>query len=134
MTSGSDTVRGLSLKVLSTDFISTTEPGRALETTLLQAWKWLTQHSRGVLTHRVSRRLKVAETVSLGEKRFVSIVQVDGEQFLVGGSSANIVLLAKLEATAETLPGGSFESRFSHAASGIGREEADRNRRAEVAR
>jgi flagellar biogenesis protein FliO len=43
-----------------------------------------------------SRRLRVAETVSLGEKRFVSIVQVDGAQFLIGGSATEIQLLANL--------------------------------------
>lgn len=134
MTSGSNTVRSLSSKALAADSISATDPVRAFGETLVQAWKWLTRHSRGVLTHRVSRRLKVAETVSLGEKRFVSIVQVDGEQFLVGGSSSNIVLLAKLEEKAEILARGSFESVFSHAASGTGSEETDRNRRAEVAR
>lgn len=32
-----------------------------------------------------TRRLKVCETVSLGEKRFVSIVEVDGVSLLVGG-------------------------------------------------
>jgi flagellar biogenesis protein FliO len=82
----------------------------------------------------VSRRLKVAETVSLGEKRFISIVQVDGEQLLVGGSSSNIVLLAKLEARAETFGAGSFESVFSRAESSVGRAEPDSKGLAEVAR
>ncbi|HEX5284304.1 MAG TPA: flagellar biosynthetic protein FliO [Bryocella sp.] len=53
--------------------------------------------SHAVLVRRASRRLSVNETVSLGEKRFVSILSVDGEQFLVGGSSSNVVLLAKLD-------------------------------------
>ena len=35
--------------------------------------------------------------LSLGEKRFVAIVQVDGEQFLLGGSATQVALLAKLE-------------------------------------
>jgi flagellar biogenesis protein FliO len=39
----------------------------------------------------------VVETVSLGEKRFVSILKVDGEQFLIGGSTSNVSLLAKLD-------------------------------------
>ena len=81
-------------------------PVPALETArvwtgLLRAWKWLTRNGRDVLARGVSRRLKVAETVSLGEKRFVSILQVDGEQFLLGGSSSNIVLLAKLESSSD---------------------------------
>lgn len=43
-----------------------------------------------------SKRLLVAETVSLGEKRFVSIVKVDGMEFLVGGSASNVCLLTEL--------------------------------------
>jgi len=42
------------------------------------------------------RRLHVAETVSLGEKRFVAVIQLDGYQYLVGGGAANVALLATL--------------------------------------
>jgi hypothetical protein len=42
------------------------------------------------------RRLRVAETVSLGEKRFVAVVQVDGRHFLLAGGPTNIALLAQL--------------------------------------
>lgn len=59
--------------------------------------RWMRSGSRALLAGRASRRLSVSETVSLGEKRFVSILCVDGEQFLVGGSSSNVVLLAKLD-------------------------------------
>jgi flagellar biogenesis protein FliO len=44
------------------------------------------------------RRLRVAETVSLGEKRFVAVVQVDGRHFLLAGGPTNIALLAQLDA------------------------------------
>ena len=40
----------------------------------------------------------MAETVSLGEKRFVAVVQVDGRHFLLAGGPSNIVLLAQLDA------------------------------------
>jgi flagellar biogenesis protein FliO len=43
------------------------------------------------------RRLRVAETVSLGDKRFVAVVQVDGRHFLLAGGPTNIVLLAQLQ-------------------------------------
>jgi flagellar biogenesis protein FliO len=39
----------------------------------------------------------VAETVSLGEKRFVAVVQVDGRHFLLAGGPTNIALLAQLD-------------------------------------
>jgi flagellar biogenesis protein FliO len=43
------------------------------------------------------RRLRVAETVSLGEKRFVAVVQVDGRHFLLAGGPTTIALLAQLD-------------------------------------
>ena len=61
---------------------------------LSRAWEWL--QSRNVA--RSSRRLRVAETVSLGEKRFVAVVQVDGRHFLLAGGPTNVVLLAQLDA------------------------------------
>ena len=112
-------------KALSASFGTLGEHGDTGSAVLSQAWKWLTRHSRGVLVRGTSRRLKVAETVSLGEKRFVSILQVDGEQFLVGGSPSNIVLLARLEAKPDTFGAGSFESAFSRAESGARRNEAE---------
>jgi transcriptional regulator of heat shock response len=43
------------------------------------------------------KNLLVCETVSLGEKRFVAVVQFENERFLVGGSNASISLLSRLE-------------------------------------
>jgi flagellar biogenesis protein FliO len=43
-----------------------------------------------------NRRLQVAATVSLGDKRFVALIQIDGLQFLVGGGATNVALLAQL--------------------------------------
>jgi len=61
---------------------------------LCKAWSWL--HQR-VKTQQSKKRLRVCESVSLGEKRFIAVVQVDGEQFLVGGSSNSVSTLAHLE-------------------------------------
>ncbi len=58
------------------------------------AFRWLQQKSA---TKFASRRMRVAETVSLGEKRFVSILQVDGQQFLIGSATGQITLLAVLD-------------------------------------
>lgn len=52
-----------------------------------------------------ARRMRVRETISLGDKRFVSILQVDGQQFLVGSSAASVQLLAQLDSK----PGGAVE-------------------------
>ncbi len=54
---------------------------------------WLRSLSAG---RDAKRRLQVADTVSLGEKRFVAVVQVDGRHFLLAGGPTNIALLAQL--------------------------------------
>ncbi len=43
-----------------------------------------------------NRRLRVSETISLGDKRFVSVVDVDGTSFLIGGGAGGVVLLTPL--------------------------------------
>ena len=70
---------------------------------LRSAWKWL---ERRRSAHFAARRLHVTETLSLGEKRFVSIIDVDGTQYLIGGSAENVQLLTRLEAHAMGLPDG----------------------------
>ncbi len=59
---------------------------------LLQAWSWL----RTKYVQTATKRLRVAETVSLGEKRFVSIVSIEGREFLIGGGTSGVTLLAQL--------------------------------------
>lgn len=63
-------------------------------TLLLQVWQWAQTKFK---THQVKKRLRVCESVSLGEKRFIAVIQVDGEQFLVGGSSNSVSTLAHLD-------------------------------------
>jgi hypothetical protein len=58
-----------------------------------RAWTWIKTRQ---VTRSNSKRLQVAATVSLGEKRFVAVIQVDGQQFLVGGGGTNVALLAQL--------------------------------------
>lgn len=61
----------------------------------LRPMRWLTVVGATVV--RKERRLRMVEMVSLGDKRFAAILQVDGEQFLVGGGAGSIALLARLE-------------------------------------
>lgn len=56
---------------------------------------------RQVRVRQVKKRLRVCETVPLGEKRFVAVIQVDDKQFLVGGASNSVSLLAQLDKPAE---------------------------------
>jgi flagellar biogenesis protein FliO len=55
-------------------------------------WSWL--HARYKST--ATKRLRVHETVSLGEKRFAALLSVDGREFLIGGGSGGVSLLAQL--------------------------------------
>lgn len=71
----------------------------ALQSKALQIVNWLRRHGSELMRRPNSRRLRLVETVSLGEKRFISIVQVDGEQFLLGGSASAVTVLAKLESS-----------------------------------
>ena len=60
---------------------------------LSRAWRWIQSRRR---SRSSTRQLQVEASVSLGEKRFVAVIQVDGLQFLIGGAATNVVLLAKL--------------------------------------
>jgi len=60
---------------------------------LSRAWRWIRARR---ISRPSTRRLQVDASVSLGEKRFVAVIQVDGLQFLIGGGATNVVLLAKL--------------------------------------
>jgi flagellar biogenesis protein FliO len=54
----------------------------------------------GRLKIRRARRLRVRETLSLGERRLVAIVECDEREFLVGATGQTISLLAPLGAAA----------------------------------
>jgi flagellar biogenesis protein FliO len=51
---------------------------------------------------RSARRLQLSETLSLGEKRFLAVVQFQHQEFLVGGTGNSIALLARLDAPGVT--------------------------------
>jgi hypothetical protein len=69
-------------------------PAGRLPQILKTAWNWIQERLQ---SQQPRKRLRVCETVSLGEKRFIAVVQVDGEQFLVGGSSNSVSTLAHLD-------------------------------------
>jgi flagellar biogenesis protein FliO len=45
---------------------------------------------------RRERKMRLCETLSLGERRFLALVLVEREKFLVGGSGSSVALLARL--------------------------------------
>jgi flagellar biogenesis protein FliO len=50
---------------------------------------------------RPARRLRLCETVALGEKRFVAVVQFERSRFLIGGAPNSVVLLTTLKEDAK---------------------------------
>ncbi|HEY1648513.1 MAG TPA: flagellar biosynthetic protein FliO [Terracidiphilus sp.] len=62
---------------------------------LSRAWSWLQKNNK----FSAAKQLRVAETVSLGEKRFVALVDIDGQKFLIGGGASGVSLLTQLGAT-----------------------------------
>jgi len=60
---------------------------------------WLQTRSQ---VARRPRRLQLCATVALGDKRFVSIIECDGQQFLIGGGAGNVSLLAQLPDTLDS--------------------------------
>jgi len=70
---------------------------RTLQSTgglISRAWNWFRERQQA---RADNRRLHVAATASLGEKRFVAVIEMDGLRFLVGGGATNVVLLAELK-------------------------------------
>jgi|HubBroStandDraft_6_1064221.scaffolds.fasta_scaffold278056_2 hypothetical protein len=48
------------------------------------------------LGRRAPRRLRLCESLPLGERRFVAVVEFERARFLVGGTTSSLVLLAHL--------------------------------------
>jgi flagellar biogenesis protein FliO len=59
---------------------------------LKNLWQWV----RRIVKVRKVRRLRVCETLSLGDRRFVAVIEFNGQEFLVGGSGNSFELLARL--------------------------------------
>jgi flagellar biogenesis protein FliO len=52
--------------------------------------------AKRMLTGRAGRRLKLSETLSLGNRGYVAVVKYGDQQFLIGGTNSSITLLANL--------------------------------------
>jgi flagellar biogenesis protein FliO len=69
---------------------------RALPTSLSRWWQRLWSALPALRVGKAPRRLRLCESLSLGEKRVVAVIQFEGQQFLVGGSAHSVNLLARL--------------------------------------
>jgi len=63
---------------------------------LSRCWERIRGVLAGVRVRKASRKLRLCESLPLGEKRFVAVIQFDDQQFLVGGGAASVHLLARL--------------------------------------
>jgi Flagellar biosynthesis protein, FliO len=58
---------------------------------LRRAFSWLNEN------RSAPKRLRVLETVTLGDKRLVAVIQAEGRRFLVGGGPSGVSLLTALD-------------------------------------
>ncbi len=73
-------------------------------------WTWLMAQLRvlaGRWRARPARRLRLCESLPLGERRLLAVVQFERQRFLIGASGNGLALLASLpNAAAETATNG----------------------------
>jgi hypothetical protein len=81
--------------------LQTNRPPQVGQSALFRAWSWLQKR----YVNSPAKRLRVAEVVSLGEKRFVALVNVEGREFLVGGGASGVSLMTPLESKLEPAAG-----------------------------
>jgi len=88
-----------------TEMLRNARPQSAFFEALRNLWGTVRQ-----LKQRRTRALRLCESLPLGERRFVAVVEYANFRFLLGGTSASLVLLARLpdcstsEGTSPKLP------------------------------
>ncbi len=81
---------------------------------LVLASLWaLKKYGRGRIPGSGSARLKVEETLALGDRRYVSILQAEGERFLLALSPQGVSLLARLDGLERGADGEPFEQALA---------------------
>jgi flagellar biogenesis protein FliO len=63
---------------------------------IAECWTRLRRLLPALRMQRSERQLRLCESVSLGEKRIVAVVEYEGQRFLLGGSAQSVHLLARL--------------------------------------
>jgi len=61
-----------------------------------RGWEWIRGALAGLGARKAPRRLRLCESLPLGEKRFVAVIEFETQCFLVGGGAASVALLARL--------------------------------------
>lgn len=67
------------------------------------------------LSRRTPRRLRLRETLPLGEHRFVAVIEFERTRLLIGGTPSSLVLLAHLDSDPAAADTDSDKSGFTQA-------------------
>jgi flagellar biogenesis protein FliO len=70
-----------------------------------RAAKWFVSMLHSIKVRRAERTLRLCESLPLGEKRFLAVVQCDRERFLIGVSNQSISMLRQLDGEPEMTAG-----------------------------
>jgi flagellar biogenesis protein FliO len=62
----------------------------------LKTWRRWARGWAGNWRARTPRQLRLCETLALGDRRFLAVVQFEQQKFLVGGAGNSIALLTRL--------------------------------------
>jgi flagellar biogenesis protein FliO len=89
---------------------------------LTRILQWLGALGRSWRAHP-SRQLRLRETLALGERRFIAVVEFERQKFLIAGTGSSVAMLTSLpgdggakenpESDAEELPTWAFSSEGS---------------------
>jgi len=63
---------------------------------LISGINWILQK---IKVQPARKTLRLCENLPLGEKRFVAVIQVESERFLIGGAAGSVSLLTRLQET-----------------------------------
>ena len=66
---------------------------------LARILRWLTMLGRSWGSHP-SRQLHLRETLGLGERRFIAVVEFERQKFLIAGTGTSVAMLAQLPGAA----------------------------------
>jgi flagellar biogenesis protein FliO len=72
---------------------------------LARVWRWLSALGRSWRSHP-SRQLRLRETLALGERRFLAVVEFERQKFLIAGTGNSVAMLTPLpaESSAKGVP------------------------------
>lgn len=73
----------------------------------------LKKYGRGRLPGSGGGKLKVAETLALGDRRYVSILEAEGERFLIALAPQGITFLTRLDGLERTSEATSFDQAMA---------------------